>query len=107
MLKKKIIILALFGGIGVIVYLSVFRKNGGIIDTSHYQVTIDSLNNVITKNEDGYYTNGVISYNFDNNRCLIKYNNSDSVLVDSEAINCLPYGQGKEYHPNGKLYYDA
>ena len=26
-----------------------FRKNGGIIDTSHYQVTIDSLNNVITK----------------------------------------------------------
>jgi uncharacterized coiled-coil protein SlyX len=48
-MKKFIIILALFGGIGVIVYLSVFRKNGGIIDTAHYQVTIDSLNNVITE----------------------------------------------------------
>ena len=42
-MKKTIITIIFLLFVGVIVYLSVF-KTGGIIDTTHYQKTIDSLN---------------------------------------------------------------
>jgi peptidoglycan hydrolase CwlO-like protein len=42
-MKKTIITIVFAIFVGVIVYLSVF-KSGGIIDTNHYQKTIDSLN---------------------------------------------------------------
>ena len=42
-MKKTIIKIIFLLFVGVIVYLSVF-KTGGIIDTTHYQKTIDSLN---------------------------------------------------------------
>lgn len=48
-MKKNIIFLIFFAGISFLIYMSVFKKNEGIIDTSHYQKTIDSLNLAITK----------------------------------------------------------
>jgi hypothetical protein len=50
-MKKNIIFLILFAGIGFLIYMSVFKKDSGVIDTSHYQKTIDSLNLAITKSD--------------------------------------------------------
>jgi uncharacterized coiled-coil DUF342 family protein len=48
-MKKNIIFLIFFLAIGFLIYMSVFNKKNDIIDTSHYQKTIDSLNMTITK----------------------------------------------------------
>lgn len=48
-MKKNIIFLIFFLGIGFLIYTSVFNKKNNVVDTSHYQKTIDSLNIKITK----------------------------------------------------------
>jgi peptidoglycan hydrolase CwlO-like protein len=46
-MKKNILFSILFVGIGFLIYMSVFKNNSNIIDTDHYQQTIDSLNQSI------------------------------------------------------------
>jgi uncharacterized coiled-coil DUF342 family protein len=50
-MKKNIIFLIFSLGIGFLIYMSVFNKKNVIIDTSHYQKTIDSLNMTITESD--------------------------------------------------------
>jgi uncharacterized coiled-coil DUF342 family protein len=50
-MKKNIIFLIFSLGIGFLIYMSIFNKKNVIIDTSHYQKTIDSLNMTITESD--------------------------------------------------------
>lgn len=50
-MKKYVPYLIILALVGIIIYLAIDNHNKGLIDTSHYDKKVDSLNTQITKQE--------------------------------------------------------